>query len=139
MRFVVTGKTSWFGGPEDTGVKPDEGLALVQPQHVQSLNEYFLPEQPEGTTGLARRLNPKSFYVACRWPYRDIAATTEKAKRKLRETLVPVTANGRVVMCKPLDWGPNAKTTDKDIDLSKGAMDALGIKTGDIATMTLEL
>ena len=25
----VTGKVSWFGGPDDTGVSPSEGLAFI--------------------------------------------------------------------------------------------------------------
>ena len=56
-----------FGGPDDTGVKPDEGLALVSA--IDQAAQLFLPYQPEGTTGLARRLNPYIHYVACRWDY----------------------------------------------------------------------
>ena len=35
----------------------------------------FLPYQPEGTSGLARRLNPFIHYIACRW-------ITERCRRK---------------------------------------------------------
>ena len=67
VRFVATGPCSWFGGPEDMGVKSDEGLAFIT--SVSQAPELFLPEQPSGTTGLARRLDPDVFYIACRWDY----------------------------------------------------------------------
>ena len=69
MRVQLRGKMSIFGGPEDMDVGPDEGLALVSNTDLPTLRAYFLPEQPPGTTGLARRLNPSSFYIACRWNY----------------------------------------------------------------------
>ena len=50
----LVGKCSYFGGPEDTGVAADEGLALIA--DVDDAPQVFLPFQPEGTTGLARRL-----------------------------------------------------------------------------------
>ena len=60
----VSGSCSWFGGPEDTGVSPDEGLAFFY--EYDDAPHLFLAEQPAGTTGLARRLNPARPYVACR-------------------------------------------------------------------------
>src|SRR4051812_40899125 len=61
------GAASWFGGPEDTGVSPDEGLAFIY--SVDDAPYLFLPYQPEGTSGLARRLDPQVFYIAMRWDY----------------------------------------------------------------------
>src|SRR4029077_11054461 len=63
----MRGKVSWFGGPDDTGVSPDEGLAFIY--DYDTAPHLFLDEQPYGTTGLARRLNPDKFYIACRWNY----------------------------------------------------------------------
>ena len=54
--FHAEGKCSQFGGPEDTGVSPSEGLAFIF--DVDQAPQLFLPYQPSGTTGLARRLNP---------------------------------------------------------------------------------
>ena len=31
---TITGKMSIFGGPQDTGVSPSEGLALCEPHEV---------------------------------------------------------------------------------------------------------
>ena len=65
--FTAKGKVSKFGGPRDMGVSPSEGLAFIY--EVEDAPHLFLPYQPKGTTGLARRLNPWVPYVACRWDY----------------------------------------------------------------------
>jgi hypothetical protein len=69
MQIELKGKMSTFGGPDDGGVRPDEGLALITEHNQRHFLEYLLPTQPPGTTGLARRLNPSKFYIACRWDY----------------------------------------------------------------------
>jgi hypothetical protein len=66
----LCGKVSWFGGPDDTGVSPDEGLAFIY--DVDDAPHLFLPQQPAGTTGLARRLDPARPYIACRWNYDEV-------------------------------------------------------------------
>ena len=69
--FLGSGRMSTFGGPADEGVGPHEGLALVGPADLANWwwSCLFLPEAPAGTTGLARRLDPRAFYVAMRWDY----------------------------------------------------------------------
>jgi uncharacterized protein (TIGR02594 family) len=128
--YAIAGKASWFGGPDDTGVAEDEELAFIQ--RVDQAPDLFLPEQPPGTTGLARRLDPSKLYIACRWDY----AKTPKAY--LRTIAVQVTANGKTINCRPADWGPNGRT-DRAADLSPGAMKVLGIKTDDTVTVTIPL
>jgi hypothetical protein len=101
---TFTGTMSTFGGPDDTGVDPDEGLALVEPSEIDLFDGYFLPRQPPGTTGLARKLDPSSFYIAMRWDY-------EATPRSYLQTImVYVSANGRQHRARPVDWGPNTKT-----------------------------
>ena len=46
----LRGKVSWFGGPDDTGVSPDEGLAFIY--DVDDAPHLFLTSQPAGTTGV---------------------------------------------------------------------------------------
>ena len=58
MTLNLKGKVSHFGGPHDEGVAPDEGLAFIY--DVDTAPHLFLSYQPQGTTGLARRLNPAS-------------------------------------------------------------------------------
>lgn len=120
--FYAKGKCSWFGGPNDTGVAPDEGLAFIT--EVEQAPEIFLPYQPSGTTGLARRLDPKTHYVACRWDY-DV---TPKAMMLEKRALVK--ARGREYVVRPADWGPN-ENTGRVADLSPGLADALDLVTDD--------
>src|SRR6476659_8565060 len=83
----LKGKVSWFGGPDDTGVSPSEGLAFIY--EVSDCPQLFLPSQPPGTSGLARRLDPDVFYIACRWDY-DIHPKTILCGMQVR-----VRANGK--------------------------------------------
>ena len=63
--FSTTGRCSYFGGPDDTGVEVDEGLAFHS--KITKANQHlFLPI--DSGTGLARRLNAEGVhYLACRW------------------------------------------------------------------------
>jgi len=120
----TVGACSWFGGPADSGVSSDEGLAFIY--DYEDAPHLFLPEQPEGTTGLARRLNPDVFYVACRWDY-DITPKTMLADST---RLALIRAGNRVCMAWPADWGPH-EDTGRVADLSPGVMEKLGIDTDD--------
>jgi N-acetylmuramoyl-L-alanine amidase len=124
----ISGRASWFGGPQDTGVSPSEGLAFIF--DVSDAPDLFLPEQPPGTTGLARRLDPAEYYVACRWDY------DQYPKPSLLEHLARVTAKktGRSFLAAPADWGPN-ENTGRVADLSPGLMEALDISTDDEVTV----
>lgn len=120
----LTGKVSWFGGPDDEGVDPDEGLAFIY--EVDDAPGLFLPEQPPDTTGLARRLDPEKHYIACRWDYE------ETGKDELLDMRVVVYAprTGRAFIARPADWGPH-EDTGRIADISPGLLDALGIETDD--------
>jgi N-acetylmuramoyl-L-alanine amidase len=124
VAFSATGKVSYFGGPDDAGVSPSEGLAFIQ--SVDDAPQLFLPFQPEGTTGLARRLNPYIHYVACRWDYNK----TPKAMMLEHVALVRAPATGIEMKAFPADWGPN-ENTGRVADISPGLMDDLGIQTDD--------
>jgi N-acetylmuramoyl-L-alanine amidase len=121
----VIGKCSWFGGPEDTGVAPDEGLAFLY--EVDDKPHLFLKSQPSGTSGLARRLDPKKHYLALRWDYdefsKDRLAGDEVA-------LVRSLKTGKHVTVHPADWGPHT-STGRVADVSPGVMEALGLITDD--------
>jgi uncharacterized protein (TIGR02594 family) len=123
-QFVVEGSCSWFGGPDDKGVKPDEGLAFIS--NTNQAPHLFLPQQPPGTTGLARRLDPAVFYIACRWDYKK----TPRDMLLNNRALVRAPDTEMQLMAYPADWGPNEKT-GRIADLSPGLMDALGIETDD--------
>jgi hypothetical protein len=131
--FVVEGKVSHFGGPDDTGVSPSEGLAFIYTTSDQP--DLFLSYQPEGTSGLARRLNPDVPYVACRWPY-DSATKSKWREVLLKEmALVEAPSTGKFLKCYPADWGPHTDTK-RVADISPGAMERLGLKTDDTVKVT---
>lgn len=120
--FQAKGKCSYFGGPDDHGVSVDEGLAVYS--KVSERPALFLAEQPEGTTGLARRLNPHVNYVACRWDYDK----TPRGMLQSEMALVRALDTGMVLKAFPADWGPNVNT-GRVADLSPGLIEALGIET----------
>lgn len=120
----LTGKVSHFGGPNDTGVSPDEGLAFIY--EIDMKPELFLPVQPPNTTGLARRLNPARFYLATRWDY----SLTSKEELLSMRCLVRSPRTGKQFLAMPSDWGPHGDT-DRIADISPGLMTALGISTDD--------
>ena len=121
---TLRGKVSHFGGPDDMGVSPSEGLAFIY--KVEDAPWLFLPSQPPGTTGLARRLDPEVYYIATRWDYDD----TPKTMLPTMGVLVRAPKTGREFMAFCADWGPNTNT-GRVADISPGLMEALGIKTDD--------
>jgi uncharacterized protein (TIGR02594 family) len=133
-KFIAEGACSSFGGPKDSGVKSDEGLAFIS--SVSQAPQLFLPQQPPKlptdpgypglTTGLARRLDPSVFYLACRWDYKK----TPRDMLLSNEAMVYAPATGMKLRAHPADWGPNEKT-GRVVDLSPGLLDALGIETDD--------
>jgi hypothetical protein len=132
--FQVEGKMSTFGGPADTGMAANEGLALFTEGDLEDPKYayLFLRTPPPGTTGLGRRLDPKQFYFACRWNYAD--TPKEFLKRALARVKNP--ANGRTADARPVDWGPN-QATGRVADLSPGLVATLGLKTDDIVRITI--
>jgi N-acetylmuramoyl-L-alanine amidase len=132
-----TGTCSWFGGPTDDGVAWDEDLAWwenwdqIENAEATSL---FLDEQPEGTSGMARRLDPEEPYVACRWDY-SITPKTMLADQKLLAS-VYARKTGKTAFARPCDWGPHEEKTGRAADLSPGLMETLGIKTDDEVVVT---
>ena len=121
------GKVSHFGGEDDTGVDADEGLAFIF--DYEDKPEIFLDEQPEGTTGLARRLDTDgSFYVALRFDY-DVFPKEMLAGPTM--ALVKAQKTGRSILFSPADWGPHT-STGRVADCSKRTLEYLGIETDDI-------
>jgi hypothetical protein len=109
-------------------------LALFQTEDLQDhrFRDLFLPSQPPGTSGLARRLNPAKFYVACRWDY-DV---TSRSFLRNTVALVQSVGTGQVEKARPVDWGPNPRT-GRVADLSPGLAAALQLETNDEAIVTI--
>jgi N-acetylmuramoyl-L-alanine amidase-like protein len=126
--FQVAGKMSTFGGPNDLGVGPNEGLALFDKPDLNNPDyaNLFLPAPPPGTSGLARRLNPDQNYLACRWDYR----TTPRTLLRNTQASVVNPQTGAQAFARAVDWGPGA-ATGRVADLSPGLAGALGPDTDD--------
>jgi hypothetical protein len=128
---TLSGAMSTFGGPGDDGVSPDEGLALIEPSEVDEFDEdLFLDEQPAGTTGLARRLNPDYVpgYIACRWDY-DV---TSREWLQTHTVSVKNPLTGKTIFnVQPVDWGPH-EDTGRICDLSPGLAARLELETDDL-------
>ena len=143
VAFRATGPMSVFGGPDDTGVTPSEGLALWEPLEIASAPPgLFLDNQPKGTSGLARRLNPDANYIACRWNYHELEARHGLTRAKLRHVPVLVRAlhpkpgKPEHLYCWAVDWGPNVRTR-RVADLSPGAARRLGLRTDDAVSVSI--
>jgi N-acetylmuramoyl-L-alanine amidase len=133
-RMKLTGKCSHFGGPADTGVSSSEDLAWWETwdQVVDDGAEnLFLPQQPPGTTGLARRLDPTKFYLACRWDYDQFPKSYLASGEHL--ALVRNEAGVQMV-ARPVDFGPHTDT-GRITDLSPALATALSLATDDEVTV----
>ncbi len=135
MGIVLRGKCSWFGGPNDMGVKRNEGLALVSKSDLDKFDGYFLDRNPPKTTGLARRLNPTSYYIACRWNYKS---TSREYLQGITVSVRNPNKPGAFLQARPVDWGPNVKT-GRVADLSPGLMKALDLETNGIVEVNILL
>jgi N-acetylmuramoyl-L-alanine amidase len=129
--FAASGTCSTFGGPDDTGVSPSEGLAMwYEPEECPWL---MLPKSPPGTTGMARRLDPSVFYIACRWDY-DV--TPKEMLRGPQMAMVTAKDTGVMRLAHIADWGPHEEQTGRAADLSPGLADSLGVGTDDEVQVT---
>lgn len=126
VELNLRGKVSWFGGPTDMGVAPDEGLAFIY--DIYTAPHLFLAVQPEGTSGLARRLNSSVPFIAMRWDYDQFPKTMLASMDYVALVRSPDT--DRQFLAWPADWGPHADT-DRVADISLGLMEYLGIETDD--------
>lgn len=131
--FHVAGKMSTFGGPGDTGMSATEGLAIfesIEEAEAHGAADFFMPASEAGAEGLGRRLREEMLYVACRWNYH------ETSRHFLQDSVAHVSANGRTVLARPMDWGPN-ENTGRVADMSPGLANALGLSTDDTCEVTI--
>jgi len=124
LRFV-SGTVSWFGGPNDTGVSSTETGSITF-ERLRSLNN---PVNPDQTTLDSR---PEDyFYIAMRWNYAPLGREWWANAR----LLVVNPDNGRAIVVRPVDWGPNIRTT-RIMDLSPQALNELGLRTDQTALVS---
>jgi hypothetical protein len=117
------GKVGVFGGPRDRSLKPDDKLGLPTGRHYQF--EQF------------RTLNPKSYYCAMRWEYRQKHMSAEEGKRWWANKKLAVTnpANNKTVVVRAVDYGPH-ESTGLAISVSPAAAEAIGVEPGQEVVVT---
>ncbi len=124
-QLTLRGKMSTFGGPNDTGMTPTEGLAIIQNSDigtVPGVKELFI-DPARGALG--RNLNnKKAAYIACRWDYR----VTPRSYLAATNVIVRNPITGKQIAARPVDWGP-AEWTHRVADLSDFVADELGLQT----------
>jgi hypothetical protein len=133
-----SGKMSIFGGPDDPGVGLHEGLALYDtPQQFDALGLSHLLLDTAFSTwptiGLARLLNPESYYIACRW---DEHLRYNPLWLRSAKITVSNHATGSSINCHAVDYGP-AGWTHRCADLSPGAAAKLFLCTDDLCSVTV--
>jgi len=141
--WETSGPCSTFGGPwdsQDAGNKirdvSHEGLALWSPADAETLVDLgVLIEHSPASVGLARRLDPDAWYVACRWPGWE-PESRPQSRRRVRECRARVTGRFGTVWATPVDWGPHA-LTGRAVDMSPGLASAIGARTGDSVRLRL--
>ena len=117
----VQGKISEFGGPNDTGVTPDE-TGAVTGENLRALNT------PLNPTAAQIAAKPDQFYyLAMRWSY----PPTGKAWWAAARIVAVNPKTGAAVVLRPVDWGPNT-STKRTADLSPQARKDLGLQTDDL-------
>lgn len=125
---LVRGKISWFGGPQDFGVGPNETVA-ISGEVARRLNS---PMNASAETIASR---PEDFYYAAmRWDYSPNGRDFWRDARIL--VVNPDTQDAIVV--RPADWGPNTFTR-RIIDLSPQALEDLGLDTDDEVLVSFAL
>lgn len=117
---LVRGRISWFGGPNDYGVGPNETVAITG-EVARRLNS---PMNASAQTIASR---PEDFYYAAmRFDYAPNGRGYWADARLL--VVNPDTQDAVVV--RPADWGPNTSTR-RIIDLSPQTLKDLGLDTDD--------
>lgn len=118
----VSGRVSWFGGPDDTGVTSSETGAITG-ERLRSLNSPLSPSVDDLTS------RPEDFYFAAmRFDYGPAGVSFWRDAR----LLVVNSATGSMIVVRPVDWGPNTSTR-RTLDLSPQAMVDLDLATDDVA------
>lgn len=132
--ITLKGKMSHFGGKDDSTLADDEPLAIVQNDNFEFYKDFFVNQQKGGDFPHAKNLDPATPYIACRWDYRVTP------RLRLKECIITVKnpANGQHENAVAVDWGPNA-VLDRVADLSPGLADKLGLKTGHVCEVVINL
>src|SRR5271166_3882065 len=134
QRLAFQGTMSTFGGPKDTGMRADEGLAIVDSKNFAKYAALFIDKDLNNPKPLGKNLDDKTSYLACRWDY----SITPRDKLFDCSISVRNPVTGKEEQTVAVDWGP-ASRTRRIADLSPGLAERLGLKTDDECIVTVNL
>jgi hypothetical protein len=121
--LLLSGKASYFGGPDDLGVSSSEGLAFIY--SVEDAPAPVFAVSTGRHDGPCPPVEPDVHYIATRWDYNVTPSEVLLNSKAL------VRAEGGIELTAfPADWGPHTNT-GRVADLSPGLMGDLGITTDD--------
>lgn len=123
--MITKGKISVFGGPSDTGMTLTEGLSIFEHHEADLRPDLFTPRSSDLSIGTSKRLNPKAYYFAYRFP---LNPRPSRAILQATQWLFRNPSNGRCCICWLADFGPH-EDTGRKFDLSPGAANALLAET----------
>lgn len=122
-----SGKISTFGGPNDEGMKNDDGVSLYTPKEADRRPDIFTPAPADNPlVEVWKRLRPDFPYIALRFDHDHGRENNQNTPYKITN---PKT--GQWVVGFLADWGPHV-TTDRLIDVSPCIARALRVETDDV-------
>jgi hypothetical protein len=121
----MEGKISSFGGPDDTGMRYDEGLAFYEHREADLRTDLFLPRSADPFQGTSKRLRcHEAYYVALNVPNTFTRLIFQQSLWKIANL-----RTGIYAVCYLVDRGPGAK--GRLVDASNKVLDVIGVNTDD--------
>jgi hypothetical protein len=121
----MVGKISSFGGPDDSGMRYDEGLAFYEHWEADLRTDLFIPRSIDLSQGTSKRLRCyDAYYIALNVPNHYPRKIFHESRWKLENF-----RTGDYVICHLVDRGPSAN--GRLVDASNRVLDAISVKTDD--------
>lgn len=121
----MLGRISTFGGPNDSGMTHNEGLALYEHKEADLRPDLFRQRATDLTEGSSKRLKNTALYFAYRFPK---AHNRNGLQHSIFWFINP--KNGLTIPMSLVDWGPHERTK-RVFDISTYAAELLRVQTDD--------
>lgn len=132
MGEIFKGRISWFGGPDDRGMKRTEGLTFFEHWEADHRPDLFLPRCSDPVVGTSQRLRQDAYYCALPIEGKShLFGDFDRQKFKATRWRITNPANNWSVVCTLVDDGPG-DDTGRLVDVSRRVLRDLGATTDDI-------
>jgi hypothetical protein len=117
----MEGKISWFGGPDDTFMRHDEGLSFWEHWEANGAPDLFVERSSDLTQGASKRLRCNdAYYIALNIPVHYPRKIVHMSRWKITNL-----ETGDYVVAHLVDRGPSAG--GRLVDASRAVMAAIGL------------